>query len=830
LSKVIRLVWHRWWLILAFGFVGAFVAFVTTNGLIQRAKPGFEASAAITIEVSNTGASNSGSGSRSNSPVTSDESESVESVLSRAVEVNSQAIDARTGQVTYDERSSELRFISKSRDEASAIRAAEGMRSAYLDATNEALSASRSARLEEIVIEAGDILAKIQAAEPETVAVAPVPDAVQARLDLLLSLEDALKKQYTNLEVDLVLANAGDERVGTPSEVQQELEFVTARLEEITAEVALLASENGLDAPRGRESAVPVTPEPAANPRGVTSASDTEATPGNLADVWTLDALEAQYATLSLEYRELSLLPAEPATPVLADPDVRDLSPNYGTPLLNTFLGLLGGILIAIGLIMAENVLKPRIRDWSDLRQIAVLAELPALGAIRRASRASNRAHDSRARSARLLDRRSVGIMQLRNSLVSIIDESGIQVVGVTGISVAADEVLGTALDLAGRLVASDRRVIVLGLDFGDELSSVGADSDSVSALLAAIRTDTETGVGHLKELLASSSLVRPTGVRVLASGDLVSDPTDVVHTRAFRSFLSACREDSEIVLAVVSEANSPATHSFLYGLDGVLAVCATHVSSQKDVEKFTTAVSRSGASMLGAVLLSRYSARKERDELAEPVAITARAKFRQPSGLSRRLAAVAVRPKRDSRNDSISGSVREQVLAEPEGGAFPSGDSSEATLVDGLAGPASRFTDSGDTKPGLKRNRGSRRLTETKPRVASEEAAFASGDSPEATLVDGLAEPASHSTEFVLAPAITPIAGTRNVIETAGVAAEEAPIQANGEKSAAWPYDLRRGERVRAVLALDRLPGTRMTGSPALDEGAESGIKREVD
>ena len=625
LVKVFRMIRHRWWVVLAMAALGAVIAFVITNALVQRTRPEFEASAVIVFDTGTSGNSNQNSRSATPASTSSTDSETLDSALARALEANQAAIADGVGQVTSDERSAELRFNARGRDETTAVASAENMRFSYLRATTEEAAASREARLVEIVAEAGDILSRIQAAQPVAVVAAEVPDDVQAKVDLLVSLETALSQQYTNLEVDLVLAEAGDDRAGTPEEVQEELDLVTERLDEVTGELRALAAEYGLETSRNGqlESAVASESrgESSSDPRTGESASDTDATPENLADVWALDALEARYAALSLEYEQLFLDPGEPELPVLTDPLVRDLTPNIGTPPLNSVIGLLAGILIGIGLIVAEATLRSRIRDESDLHPIPVFAELPTLGEIR---------HASGSRELNLASRRKLGVKQLRNCVVPFTDGTDMRVIGVTGASVSADEVRGVAMELADRLGVSDRRVIVLGLDFDDEWLEDVVESDSVAALWAGIRNDPVSGVDDLKRLLVDPSKADPSGVLYLPPGHLREDPTDVALTAAFAAFMRACRDGADVVLAVMSDASSPATHALLHSLDGTLAVCAVHRSSRKEVQRFLSDAAPSGARMLGAVLLSGRSGgvpqREETEalELAAPVAETA--------------------------------------------------------------------------------------------------------------------------------------------------------------------------------------------------------------
>jgi hypothetical protein len=581
-KKLTRIVRFRWKLVLVIAVAGAVVGAVVTQRLNQSMTPEFRGITTVAVDV--------GTQNDRNREATPD---SILAAQDRANQANADLLAAGGGIVTADTRTNQIVFTARGASEDEARSTAEMMRSSYIDATASAESEARQQRLEEISLEAADVLAQInELSPPEEEPVAPEVDAdVQARLATLESLVTALTQQTTKLEIDLILAEAGNDRVGTPADIQRELDGVSERLDEIYAEMAQITLETGLEPGRGSGGTSGGT---SAGPGSTSTNESRESnlpeqplTPDAVIESWTLEALEERYQALASEFESLFLAGRQQQQEEPAAASVEDLTRTPGSILVNGGLAFAFAFVVGIVAAFAEAQVRGRIFVPADTAPVSTLAELPASGPMIRA--ASHRRFSLRRSVNAVFARRMDGVRRLRAVLVTLAETSNRSLaIGLSGVEISHHETRMLAMDLARRIGSADRRVLVLDLDFDVDWPYREPDSPlTVAALTAAIRTDPESGAAAMKrtvgELMETETHV------VIGAGPISEDSADLVLTAGFERMLESARELADFLLVITPSASHPATVALGPRLDGTIAVCGVGRSTRKGLMALRT-------------------------------------------------------------------------------------------------------------------------------------------------------------------------------------------------------------------------------------------------
>jgi hypothetical protein len=603
-KKLMRIVRFRWKLVLVIAVAGAVVGTVATQRLNQSLAPEFRGVATVAVDV---GTQNDRS--REAAP------DSLLAAQERANEANAALIAAGGGIVSVDARTNQLGFTARGASEDEARTTAEMMRSSYLDATARAESESRQQRLQEISLEAADVLAQInELSPPEEEPVVPEVDVdVQARLTTLESLVTALTQQTTKLEVDLILAEAGNDRVGTPAEIQRELDGVSERLDEIYAEIAQITLETGLEPGRalGGTSAGPGS-TPSSESREPTM-PEQPLTPEAVIESWTLEALEERYQALASEFEALFLAGRQIQQVEPTPASVEDLTRTPGSVLVNGAIAFAFAAVIGIAAAYAEAQVRGRIFVPADTAPVSTLAELPASGPMIRA--ASHRRFSLRRSVNAVFARRMDGVRRLRAVLVTLAETSNRSLaIGLSGVEISHHETRMLAMDLARRIGSADRRVLVLDLDFDADWPYREPDSPlTVAALTGAIRSDPESGAAAMKR--AVGELMETETHVVIGAGPISEDSADLVLTAAFERMLESARELADFLLVITPPASHPATVALGPRLDGTIAVCGVGRSTRKGLMALRTGTpdetGRLGVALLTGRLTSGHQWRE---------------------------------------------------------------------------------------------------------------------------------------------------------------------------------------------------------------------------
>lgn len=597
MGSLLRMVRHRWWVVVLLAVLGGGSAYAVTTLRNGQIKPQFEATAVVAFSA--------------------DQNERDKNILKQelgaagaeAAELTVQYIDEGLGKVSTDDRASTIIFTTRGRDEASAIEAATAMRNAYLEGLAAKARVARQERLDEIVTEAAQLLTQIETLSPPVVEEIPdVPTEILTQLDELESLASALTSERTKSEVDLILAKAGDDRVGTPEEIQAELDAVDASLDDVYAQIAAITTEHNIDPSRIGQK------QPNQNSSGGSSSSSSSGsspgqqsqlpplgegpiTTGELTDQWTVEALTERYNTLSEEYASFFTDVTDTSGEELAAVEVANTAPAQGSPLLYAVLGALAGALMAVSGLFVQKRVRGTIFAPSDVVPIPVLTELPPVSLLER------RPDSRKQRTA--VTKRLEGVRRLRSTLLTFSEESSrAPAIGLSGVGIDREQVRFLALDVARRLAASDRSVVLLDLDFDFEFAyEQSLDGVSVAGLLSRVREDPTSGVEALEAALEHAAPGKG-ALNVIRAGRMNDDPTDLVLTDGFRILTDQARQHADLVMVMLPGAADPLTKSVSRRFDGMIGVCAVGVSRRSFLANVIPDGAVGGSQAVGVALL----------------------------------------------------------------------------------------------------------------------------------------------------------------------------------------------------------------------------------
>lgn len=592
-----RLIRHRWPLLVVGALIGGFAAYFIVGAVNRSIKPAFEAVALVTVEADDT--------SRQGQQQTDTEvSTALAAAVALANEANTAVIESQRGVITGNSRSSEIEFKARDRSGPDALALAESMRDSYLSAAATAVVETRESRLDDIVLEAGQILVQMEELQATAEVTAP-PGATEedlARLDVLESLVNGLTGQLTKLEIDLVLASAGNDRVGTPAEVQQEIDLVEERLAEANAEIAAISAkytEGQLD------SGTPSSPQGGQGGQsgsGQGQQSDPVVPVGeqDLETTWTLEALQERYDDLQDEYQELFAEEGVVATPELAPGVVTDMTGSRRPVAVFVVVGALAAGLVIAGLLAVESRLRRRVYAESDVPVAPVLTTLPAAASVRRLRGRPRLLGVNRPTA---WDLRMAGVRQLRNEVFPIVN--GPLAVGLSATeTVAAGEVRQLAIDLGRRFVAADHKVLLIDLDFEEDWPyATLAEGLSVGSSWQQIRADRSEGLEQLKKFLSRLFDTAGGTMVVMRSGRTAEDAADVYLTDSFTQLLDVCREQVDVLIGVLPTLSRVAT-SALPSHFGLVVITQVGTTSQPEIMRAAQS-SSVRRSLLGAVVLT---------------------------------------------------------------------------------------------------------------------------------------------------------------------------------------------------------------------------------
>jgi hypothetical protein len=565
----------------------------------EAIKPVFEAQALYAVPASSAGSSR---GEQSQ--------ETLRSAVERAIDANAELVAEGNGTVSADQENFSIVFAARGRDPESATTLAEELRTNFVVAEFGAVEVN--ARMELLLADAVEVKQALDALEPVVATTAPevVLDATtQARLDFLLIQVGALTNESARLVGDLVLAETGEDRNGTPAQIQEQIDSVKDKLEAIYLELETIPSYDPsmLDAARSEG------PGQAQGSNSGGTTATTRAVDGGAPTVtnrdevfipddedligpeWDSGALEDRYAELQADYEALFIDSLNGETGELDPVRVQETTASLIPPMVAGGAGFgLGALLAMAGIFLINRVRKPFFVP-GDLAPLVVLAEIPILKDDSGGHRANRR-----------LQRRKQAIQQFRGSMIGVLESrSAPMAIGLSGLKTAPNETRAVAAELAASLGAADRNVLVIDVDFRPVQAPIAAaGSITLAGILDLARVDQEAANSQLKQVLNDGPEDHGTW-RLLPAGNLGVDPTDVILSRPFGQLLAEAVTHTDLVLVPVPEEGSATLSDSLFQrLDGVVAVCRSRFTRERDLVSLASRLVDRRAELLGGVLL----------------------------------------------------------------------------------------------------------------------------------------------------------------------------------------------------------------------------------
>jgi hypothetical protein len=174
------------------------------------------------------------------------------------------------------------------------------------------------------------------------------------------------------------------------------------------------------------------------------------------------------------------------------------------------------------------------------------------------------------------------------------------------------------AWELAAGLGDVERSVLVIDLDF-EAGHPNGGPAISLAGILTLAGQDMEAAESELKQVVTEPS-EGADGVRWLPAGKLDADPADVLQRRSFDHLLSAALDHVDLVLIIASVYDETVAEGLFQRVDGVVAVCRTAKTRERDLVRLAKSLEGRRADLLGAVLLVGATGRLGRqDESPRP-------------------------------------------------------------------------------------------------------------------------------------------------------------------------------------------------------------------
>lgn len=258
----------------------------------------------------------------------------------------------------------------------------------------------------------------------------------------------------------------------------------------------------------------------------------------------------------------------------------------------NTMIGLLAGLLLSCGLVIAASRLADRVSEPGALAEVT---DAPLLGAIRKSTYLSTKdlvvVDDATSRAAEDLRR-------LRASVEKMADGRASFLLAITS-SIRSEGRSTLAANLAAALAEAGRRVLLLEADFRNPLSelAVGGGDPVASHGLASV-----IGDPHLLDQVLRR--VDEGGFDLIAAGRTEASPTELLSSAAMGRLLAGLRRRYEFVIL-----DTPAVLDFvdvtaLGGhLDGVLLLADGPRVRREQIRNTQHLVDLAGLTTLGVVM-----------------------------------------------------------------------------------------------------------------------------------------------------------------------------------------------------------------------------------
>ena len=497
LSRLSRILQHRWRVVLLLAIIGGAAA-VGFTALANVERTGlFEAAIPIRFDPA--------------------EGQSIEDVAQVIEDARGLALLAAEdllsthsdASIFADTASARLVFVARGESSDEALEIATELVQAYFD-TDPVVGGDVNALLAEYEAQATELEGQITSLQPR---LSPAEEILAARHDLLDQQIAAVEARIVALAVNDAVANEEQRRAN---------ELERQRLEAILLGIV----EEKANLP----------------PRPVATIS--------AADKLRRDGLQRSLDLLSIEYGRLALRSLgvsgggtlEPAT-------FRNLTPDPLNPLVNGFVGFIGGL--GLGVFAAAFVARARREFWlpEDL-PLPVLAEVPA----RKTTSTTGAPWYDAAEGAR----RRGSIQALRTTLEGVLGyESG--AVAFMGEKVDSETTHALAADLATAFASAGRSVLLVDADYiaPSDISEFSVGEPKLDSILRIPPIPEDTLRSQVRETLSRAINVRA-NLAVIPAGLAASSPADAAAGPQLRALLEEAGSMFDLVLIVAGSSKSP--------------------------------------------------------------------------------------------------------------------------------------------------------------------------------------------------------------------------------------------------------------------------------
>ncbi|MCA1735661.1 MAG: hypothetical protein LC739_05995 [Actinobacteria bacterium] len=592
MKRIRRIAGARWWLPLLVGLLGLGGGYLYIRDRNASITPEFEATAIYPVlPTSSEGPSKESQQSQ----------ETLRSAVDRAIEANQDLLDDGGRTIEAEQETFSIVFSARAPERNLALAMAEEMRVNYVVADFGAVQISdRMALMLEEAIDVSRALDALEPPVPTTVPEIVLDPETQARFDFLLIQIGALTSESARLIGDLVLAETGDDRNGTPEEIQDQIDTTKEKLEAIYLELGTIPGFDPemIEAAQAAGPRTGPTGEVTTNPSdGTVNTGRTDVSipedEGEIAPGWQTGALVDRYAQLQSDYESLFTASIVGETGELDPGRTENVTPPIIPRLWGAAGGFALGALVGIAFLYLFNRFRRQVWVAGDVATLPVLAEVPVL----------KRAPKGRLGSRRLRHRRN-GVRALRGSMLGILDTYQEPIsIALQSVKAPNADTSDLILELSASLQAADRSVLVLDADFEPKPGEPAfGERITLADLLELAQTDAEEARTRLR--IAVDQLADQSPWRLLPAGQLKADAADTLLSKPFGMLLNESLTHADLVLTLVPDNNPAAADALFQQVAGVVAVCRSRVTRGRDLARLEAQLEGRKADLLGAILL----------------------------------------------------------------------------------------------------------------------------------------------------------------------------------------------------------------------------------
>ncbi len=561
LSRIGRIVRARWWVVLATAVLGAagglwFASYTNTN-----VEPRFGASAVIEFILP----AEEAAPSRASSAGSPAMIEAVENALPVAEEANAELLESPGFLVVSAPNAGTLTFQAQAPSEETAISIATEMRDNYIAIDPTVIDVD--AELAKLVDERDTLNARLE----ELAALAPVPAIEEplgpgdtAELAVLDSQIATVTGRVAELE-DERFESTDEERI---AEIDAELGAIRLRLAQLNRQ------RNRIDPPEPEQQIDPTTGAQIEDLSYLTAAQQLEKS-----------AAETRLLEINTEYTDLLATDTSLAARYdLQEVGSQDMTPAPISPVLGGVLGLLVGAIIGIAGLMFTDRMKGTVWTSADMENVPLLAEVPG---------SHRRGHQARDR----------GVQTVRSAVLGIAQLGGPTTIGFTGLAASDEDVSDLVLDVARSLAGVGRTVLVVDGQIGAQPLHRDLMSGSTLAELDTHSIDDTSVALGVVGVIDRATEVAP-NLWIVPGDPSVTDPVDVLASKAFRELTDQAIRRFDIVMVVGPSALSPFAYVMAGSVSSYVVVATVGKTRQEHVEQIAKQFSASRSRLVGLVLL----------------------------------------------------------------------------------------------------------------------------------------------------------------------------------------------------------------------------------